>query len=73
MSKIINSEWQSTIMSKIYQHQEIDETISFRPASQWLIIQLTNVGISFKIFNLGLGVNRISTKTDICPCCRQKL
>ena len=51
----------------------IDRTTSFLPAAQWLITFLSGLGIPFKVTNLGAGVKRITTETDICPCCKKKL
>jgi len=53
---------------------EIDVTISYNPAAQWLISALSEVGIPYKLYQLGAGVKRITTKDiDTCPCCKQLL
>lgn len=69
----ISPTWQKRILERINLNLEIEETIDYNPAAQWLIIQLTKVYRPFKILNLGAGVKIITTKTDICPCCKKKL
>jgi len=73
MAKVVNEKWKSEMRSAILQCKEIDQTISFRAALQWLITRLSDVGVPYKLFNLGAGVTRITTKTDVCPCCKRTL
>jgi len=73
MAKIVNDYWKNEMIRKIESHQTIDEILSFTKAVQWLIITLTHFNIPFKIYNLGAGVKRITTDTDICPCCKKSL
>ena len=73
MAKVVNKAWKNDMESLIFQHQPIDVTISFRPALQWLVIKLSNIGVGFKLHNLGAGVTRITTDTTICPCCKKLL
>lgn len=47
----------------------IDVVSNYNPASQWLILNLAKNNISFKVINLGAGVKRITTQTDVCPKC----
>ena len=39
---------------------------------QWLIQALAKADRLFKVYNLGAGVSRITTETDVCPCCKRK-
>jgi len=73
MNGRINPAWRNEIESLIFQNALKDQTITYRPAAQWLIEKLSTIGIPFKIFNLGLGVVKISLRTDVCPCCHQTL
>lgn len=71
--KVVNDLWQNAICKKLEQHQEIDETISFNKAAQYLITLLSHFNRPFKVYNLGCGVKRITTITDQCPCCKANL
>jgi hypothetical protein len=74
MSKrIINPAWVDKIKSSLLQGEAIDDTTAFKPATQWLIMHLSSCGVPYKIYNLGAGVTRVTTKTDVCPCCKQKV
>lgn len=73
MATKINPDWQNHLRLMIHTTNEIDEVISFNPATQWLISQLAIAGKPFKVYNLGAGVKRVTTKTDTCPCCKRKL
>lgn len=56
--------------------KDIDITLSYNPAMQWLIVALSQAGIMYKLYNLGAGVKRITTKEefiDKCPCCNRQL
>lgn len=73
MALRISPEWKEMIYQQIKGNQLIDETLSWNRAAQWLIELLAEKSISFKLYNLGAGVKRITTKTDICPCCKKRL
>ena len=47
----------------------IDVTTSHNQAIQWLIASLANREIPFKLIQLGAGVKRVTTLTDVCPKC----
>jgi hypothetical protein len=40
-------------------------------AAQALIEWMSKNNIAFKVYNLGAGVKRITSDTDICPCCKK--
>ena len=67
----INSRWIEKMTRAFEEDTPIDETIGFTKAAQWLIAQLSNRNIPFVTYNLGAGVRRITTRTNVCPCCRQ--
>jgi len=73
MAMTVNQKWVDKMQRNIFQGKMIDETISFNKTSQWLITMLDKYKIPFKIYNLGAGVKRITTETDICPCCKKKI
>ena len=69
----VNPKWQADMDTDILQCNKIDYTGSYLPAIQWLIERLSGYGRVYKLYNLGAGVRRITTDTDICPCCKQKI
>ena len=80
MRRTVNEKWYEekkrqalTILALGAASEHIDETISFNKAAQALVVLLSNKNIPFKVFNLGAGVKRITTETDVCPCCKKKL
>jgi len=73
MGTRVNPAWIQEQLKNLRETGDLDATSSYNPAIQSLIVHLTNIGKPFKIYNLGAGVKRITTKTDICPCCKRKL
>jgi len=71
--KRISSTWMAEIESSILQNKKIDIVSGETIAMKWLIETLAKYGKSFKVYKLGLGVSRVTTETDICPCCLKKL
>ena len=69
----INPGWIEERKEEIRKGYSIDITTSFNKAAQALVILLSNANTPFKLYNLGAGVKRITTKTDICPCCKKNL
>lgn len=67
----VNPSWLKERKEEIRKGYIIDITTSFNKAAQTLIILLKDT--PFRVYNLGAGVKRITTKTDICPCCKRKL
>jgi len=70
---ILNPKWVADMTTKVHSTEEIDFIGTTNITIQWLVANLTRVGRTFKLYNLGAGVKRITTKTDICPCCNRKL
>jgi hypothetical protein len=70
---IINRIWQDDIMMKINNGQPIDNTTGFGKANTWLIEVLSRRNIPFKVYNMGASVKRITTVTDVCPCCKKRI
>ena len=73
MAVRVNPSWLKERKEEIRKGYSIDITASFNKAAQALIICLSNADIPFKLYNLGAGIKRITTKIDICPCCKRKL
>ena len=69
----VSPKWLKERKEEIRKGYLIDITLTFSKAIQALIILLTEAEIPFKLYNLGAGVKRITTKTDVCPCCKKKL
>lgn len=78
MAERLNPKWADKIKQKVsafgnITHRDcnipIDEIISYAPACKFLIELLAQKNISFTIINLGCGVKRITTKTNICTKC----
>ena len=68
-----NPDWIKDQLAILRETGKLDITSSYNIAIQPLIIHLTNNGKSFKLYNLGAGVKRLTTETNICPCCKRKL
>lgn len=73
MAARVSPSWLKERKEEIRKGYVIDITTSFNKAAQALIICLSDADTPFKLYNLGAGVKRITTKTDVCPCCKRKL
>jgi len=81
MAARVNPDWMSKIkgkidtLNRIDSHSDhIDEIISFNKATQWLIRQLAEKKIPFKLTNLGAGVKMVTTlDIEKCPYCNRKI
>jgi hypothetical protein len=71
--RILNKKWFDQQVIELGETGSLDVTISFNLAAQAIIELLSNRNKPFKVYNLGAGVKRITTNTDICPCCKRKL
>lgn len=73
----VNPVWIKEMRKAIIEYPyKIDIILSYNAAAQWLIAELSREEIPYKLFQLGAGVKRITTKPgDIerCPCCKKKL
>lgn len=72
MAKIISPQWKFDREREIAECRTIDETLTDNLPVKWLICRLAKIGVPFKVYNLGAGVKRITTQTDVCPCCKRK-
>ena len=72
--KVLNKAFVNKIIDQLVNKQDIDETTSFNKAVQFIVFTLSKMNIPYKIYSLGAGVKRITTKdVDKCPCCGQKI
>lgn len=71
--KIISGKWQGEIESLIQQGKKIDATSGETIALKWLVQKLAICGVPYRVYKLGLGVTRVTTDTDTCPCCGKKV
>ena len=73
MATKVNQQWIEDVMNEYKETKTLERTTSYNKAIQALIIRLDREKINFKLYNLGAGVKKITTETDICPCCKKKI
>jgi len=69
----VNPNWLSEKLHTLDYAGELDVTVSYNKAAQSLIEALSHRNKEFKVYNLGAGVKRITTDTEVCPCCKRKI
>ena len=69
----VNPNWLSEKLHTLDYTGELDVTVSYNKAAQSLIEALSVRDKMFKVYNLGAGVKRITTNTEVCPCCKRKI
>ena len=69
----VNPNWLSEKLHTLDYTGELDVTVSYNKAAQSLIEALSVRDKMFKVYNLGAGVKRITTDTEVCPCCKKKI
>ena len=66
----INPAWQRKQLERLdVDHSNFEVTLNMNAATQWLIMELDRRNISYRVVQLGAGVKKITTQTDICPKC----
>jgi hypothetical protein len=70
---MINPNWWKRVATKYEETGSVDEIVSYNGAAQLLIEFLSKKNKMFKVYNMGAGVKRITTDTQICPCCKKSL
>lgn len=75
MTTTLSLRWIGEMKEKIDDFQaknsgifEVITGISAR--KKWIVIQLTKRNIGFRLLNLGAGVTKITTDTEVCPKCK---
>lgn len=75
MTTTLSLRWIGEMKEKIDDFQaknsgifEVITGISVR--KKWIVIQLTKRNIGFRLLNLGAGVTKITTDTEVCPKCK---
>jgi len=48
----------------------LEWTFSLSIPKKFIVISLSNKNIPFKVLNLGCGISKITTDTNICPKCK---
>ena len=71
--KQLNPRWIEQQEHLVESDAPIDRIESLHIAAQALIVLLAKHNRPFKVYNLGGGAKRITTETDICPCCKRTL
>ena len=71
---MINQIWIAKVKEEIEEvktgtRKHIEMTLSYAPAKKFLICRFVEAGLPFRVHNLGCGVCKITTQTDICPKC----
>ena len=73
MAPKLSEQWKQNWTSKILQHggdsQPLELVTAVPMAKTWFVMQLTNYGIPFAVHQLGAGVTKITTDTQICSKC----
>ena len=69
----VNPEWIKQRMVEFGEYRRnqtpIDVISQYNLAIQWLVAMLAKEGVSFRVIQLGAGVKRVTTLTDVCPKC----
>ena len=68
----VNPNWIKNQITVYKETGKIDATTNFNKAMQELVMILESRHIGFKIYNVGAGVKRLVTDTNICPTCKRK-
>ena len=66
---ILRPEWIAEMKGRIASGGVFEYTTDFPLAMPWIIKYLDKLNIPFKLFNLGAGVKKITTKVNTCPKC----
>ena len=69
MAQAVRAEWKLNRLRELDNGTFKSITISYNPASKWLIEQLASRNVAFKVINLGCGVKKITTDTNVCSKC----
>ena len=70
---IVNPKWEEEMKQKMDQRLPIDVTLSHQVSANWLVNALSRRNIPFQMQNIGAGVRRLTTDTEHCPFCGQKV
>ena len=79
---ILNPKWCADIKERItarllgtneFMYQPFELRSEWNKATQFVILALPQAGRPYKVHQLGAGVKLITTDTDTCPCCKQRL
>lgn len=71
----VDPKWSARMMEMVMKVRDnvpgvsIDEILTHNVAVKHLVALMAHANVSFKIINLGAGVKRVTTYTDVCPKC----
>lgn len=71
MKVLLTQAWKDEIIQKI-ETGTLDFTSQYNQAIQFAVLALSKRNKPFKLYNLGAGIKRITSDSDICPCCKKK-
>jgi hypothetical protein len=67
---MLNPDWCKEMKEKIESGQPLTYRTRSIQGLRFIILELNDRNIPFRIINLGAGIKIITTKTDICPKCK---
>jgi len=73
MAAKVNPLWIKEAMKEYITYGKLTRTSNFNKAIQLLIMKLDAKSIPYKVYNLGAGVKKVTTETNICPCCKHNI
>lgn len=64
-------EWKEDVRAKLDKANQVtfNQMVTCSKTTKWLVSEMVNRKISFKIINHGGGVKTITTDVDVCPKC----
>jgi len=66
----LKPEWVEQQRQLIANEKFIQFDTAYKPAAQFLVMELAQKNIPFRVINLGAGVTRVTIETDTCPKCK---
>jgi hypothetical protein len=66
--RILKESWKDAMEAEVYK-PDFELRTNISEAASWLVLQLAERGLPFKVVNLGAGVKLITRKTNTCPKC----
>jgi hypothetical protein len=70
---MVDPKWIEKMKHLMDQKLPIDVTLPYQVSANWLVAELSRRNIPFRLQNIGAGVRRLTTDTEHCPFCGQKV
>lgn len=67
--KILREDWKKYATEQIRSPRPFELTTTISAAVQFAILKFDECKKPFRLLNLGAGVRKITSETDICPKC----